>query len=147
MSVAWQQFRRARWKLCLAHGKAGLKPASAYHKPLSQSRGARGCAPLLAARECQDTLGFWSVGLDHGAGRLQGLYIGGGVACFCQDLVGFGAELRSGAAHSRGSSGQSSHHAEVVGSASLCGLGQAAGGPITSTLHFFGRELGIPQEN
>ena len=37
--------------------------------------------------------------------------------------------------------------AEVVGSASLCGLGQAAGGPITSTLHFFGRELGIPQEN
>ena len=37
--------------------------------------------------------------------------------------------------------------AEVVGSASLCGLGQAAGGPITSTLHFFGRELGIPPEN
>jgi NADH:ubiquinone oxidoreductase subunit F (NADH-binding) len=27
--------------------------------------------------------------------------------------------------------------AEVVGSASLCGLGQAAGGPITSFLHFF----------
>ena len=34
------------------------------------------------------------------------------------------------------------HLAEVVGSASLCGLGQAAGGPITSALHFFPAELG-----
>ena len=32
--------------------------------------------------------------------------------------------------------------AEVVGAASLCGLGQAAGGPITSALHFFPGELG-----
>jgi len=31
--------------------------------------------------------------------------------------------------------------AEVVNSASLCGLGQAAGNPITSVLHFFGEEL------
>ena len=31
--------------------------------------------------------------------------------------------------------------AQVVNSASLCGLGQAAGNPITSTLHFFGDEL------
>ena len=31
--------------------------------------------------------------------------------------------------------------AEVVGLASLCGLGQAAGGPINSALHFFGEEL------
>ena len=31
--------------------------------------------------------------------------------------------------------------AEVVNSASLCGLGQAAGNPITSALHFFGDEL------
>jgi NADH:ubiquinone oxidoreductase subunit F (NADH-binding) len=31
--------------------------------------------------------------------------------------------------------------AEVVGAASLCGLGQAAGGPINSALHFFGNEL------
>ena len=31
--------------------------------------------------------------------------------------------------------------AEVVGAASLCGLGQAAGGPITSALHFFGAEI------
>ena len=31
--------------------------------------------------------------------------------------------------------------AKVVGAASLCGLGQAAGGPITSSLHFFGDEL------
>ena len=31
--------------------------------------------------------------------------------------------------------------AEVVGAASLCGLGQAAGGPITSGLHFFGDEF------
>ena len=31
--------------------------------------------------------------------------------------------------------------AEVVGAASLCGLGQAAGNPITSALHFFGDEL------
>ena len=33
--------------------------------------------------------------------------------------------------------------AEVVGLASLCGLGQAAGGPITSALHFFGDELAM----
>ena len=31
--------------------------------------------------------------------------------------------------------------AEVVGLASLCGLGQAAGGPITSALHFFADEM------
>ena len=31
--------------------------------------------------------------------------------------------------------------AEVVGAASLCGLGQAAGGPITSAMHFFGAEM------
>ena len=31
--------------------------------------------------------------------------------------------------------------AEVVGLASLCGLGQAAGGPITSGLHFFPEEF------
>ena len=31
--------------------------------------------------------------------------------------------------------------AEVVGAASLCGLGQAAGGPINSALHFFRDEL------
>ena len=31
--------------------------------------------------------------------------------------------------------------AEVVGAASLCGLGQAAGGPVTSALHFFGDEM------
>ena len=31
--------------------------------------------------------------------------------------------------------------AEVVSLASLCGLGQAAGGPITSALHFFGDEI------
>ena len=31
--------------------------------------------------------------------------------------------------------------AEVVEAASLCGLGQAAGGPINSALHFFGNEL------
>ena len=31
--------------------------------------------------------------------------------------------------------------AEVVGAASLCGLGQMAGGPINSALHFFGDEL------
>ena len=31
--------------------------------------------------------------------------------------------------------------AEVVNTASLCGLGQAAGNPITSSLHFFGDEL------
>ena len=32
--------------------------------------------------------------------------------------------------------------AEVVNSASLCGLGQAAGNPISSALHFFGDQLG-----
>ena len=31
--------------------------------------------------------------------------------------------------------------AEVVNTASLCGLGQAAGNPVTSALHFFGDEL------
>ena len=31
--------------------------------------------------------------------------------------------------------------AEVVGAASLCGLGQAAGGPITSAMHFFKQEM------
>ena len=38
--------------------------------------------------------------------------------------------------------------AEIVGAASLCGLGQMAGGPINSALHFFGDELaslaGVP---
>ena len=33
--------------------------------------------------------------------------------------------------------------AKVVGAASLCGLGQAAGSPITSSLHFFGDELAM----
>lgn len=33
------------------------------------------------------------------------------------------------------------HLAEIVGAASLCGLGQMAGGPINSALHFFGDEL------
>ena len=31
--------------------------------------------------------------------------------------------------------------ADVVGTASLCGLGQMAGGPINSALHFFGNEM------
>ena len=31
--------------------------------------------------------------------------------------------------------------AEIVGAASLCGLGQMAGGPVNSLLHFFGDEL------
>ena len=31
--------------------------------------------------------------------------------------------------------------ADVVGLASLCGLGQAAGGPVTSALHFFSDEM------
>ncbi len=31
--------------------------------------------------------------------------------------------------------------AEIVGAASLCGLGQMSGGPINSALHFFGDEL------
>ena len=31
--------------------------------------------------------------------------------------------------------------AEVVELASLCGLGQAAGGPVNSALHFFAKEL------
>jgi NADH:ubiquinone oxidoreductase subunit F (NADH-binding) len=30
---------------------------------------------------------------------------------------------------------------EIVGAASLCGLGQAAGSPVNSFLHFFGGEL------
>ena len=33
--------------------------------------------------------------------------------------------------------------AELVNAASLCGLGQAAGNPILSVLHFFGDELGM----
>ena len=33
------------------------------------------------------------------------------------------------------------HLAEIVGAASLCGLGQMAGGPINSALHFFGDEF------
>ena len=33
--------------------------------------------------------------------------------------------------------------AEVVGLASLCGLGQAAGGPVNSALHFFGDEMAM----
>ena len=32
--------------------------------------------------------------------------------------------------------------AEIVGAASLCGLGQMSGGPINSALHFFEDELG-----
>ena len=32
--------------------------------------------------------------------------------------------------------------AEVVGAASLCGLGQMAGGPINSALHFFAEDMG-----
>jgi NADH-quinone oxidoreductase subunit F len=31
--------------------------------------------------------------------------------------------------------------AEIVGAASLCGLGQMSGGPINSALHFFGEEM------
>ena len=34
-----------------------------------------------------------------------------------------------------------SYLVEIVESASLCGLGQMAGGPIKSLLHFFGDEL------
>ena len=33
--------------------------------------------------------------------------------------------------------------AEIVGAASLCGLGQMAGNPVTSLLHFYGDALGI----
>ena len=33
--------------------------------------------------------------------------------------------------------------AEIVGAASLCGLGQMAGNPVTSLLHFYGNTLGI----
>ena len=33
--------------------------------------------------------------------------------------------------------------ARVVNAASLCGLGQAAGNPVLSALHFFGDELGM----
>ena len=32
--------------------------------------------------------------------------------------------------------------AQVVNAASLCGLGQAAGNPVLSALHFFGDEFG-----
>ena len=32
---------------------------------------------------------------------------------------------------------------EIVGAASLCGLGQMAGNPVNSLLHFYGSELGI----
>ena len=38
------------------------------------------------------------------------------------------------------------HLAEIVGAASLCGLGQMAGGPINSALHFFGNELLVFRE-
>ena len=34
-----------------------------------------------------------------------------------------------------------SYLANVVNAASLCGLGQAAGNPVTSVLHFFGAEM------
>ena len=34
-----------------------------------------------------------------------------------------------------------SYLADIVGAASLCGLGQMSGGPIRSALHFFGEEL------
>ena len=33
--------------------------------------------------------------------------------------------------------------AELVNAASLCGLGQAAGNPVLSALHFFGDELAM----
>ncbi len=33
--------------------------------------------------------------------------------------------------------------AQMVNAASLCGLGQAAGNPILSALHFFGDELAL----
>lgn len=33
--------------------------------------------------------------------------------------------------------------AEIVGAGSLCGLGQMAGGPINSALHFFGEEFAL----
>jgi NADH:ubiquinone oxidoreductase subunit F (NADH-binding) len=33
--------------------------------------------------------------------------------------------------------------AELVNAASLCGLGQAAGNPVLSVLHFFGDELAM----
>ena len=33
--------------------------------------------------------------------------------------------------------------AKVVGVASLCGLGQAAGGPVNSALHFFGDQIAM----
>lgn len=36
--------------------------------------------------------------------------------------------------------------AEIVGAASLCGLGQMAGNPVTSLLHFYGDTLGIAPE-
>ncbi len=36
-----------------------------------------------------------------------------------------------------------SHLAELVNAASLCGLGQAAGNPVLSVLHFFGDELAM----
>ena len=56
-------------------------------------------------------------------------------------------------------SGQGSPHdleelrylAEIVSTASLCGLGQMAGGPINSALHFFGDDLarlaGMPEDS
>ena len=34
--------------------------------------------------------------------------------------------------------------AEIVSAASLCGLGQMAGNPVTSLLHFYGDTLGLP---
>ena len=46
------------------------------------------------------------------------------------------------AANGRASDIEELHYlAEIVGAASLCGLGQMAGGPINSLLHFFGDEL------
>ena len=50
------------------------------------------------------------------------------------------ARLLSGAGSS-GDLDELRELAEVIGAASLCGLGQAAGGPINSALHFFGDRL------
>ena len=36
--------------------------------------------------------------------------------------------------------------AQTINAASLCGLGQAAGNPILSALHFFGDELALLAE-
>lgn len=42
---------------------------------------------------------------------------------------------------SGGEAGELRYLAEIVGAASLCGLGQMAGGPVNSLLYFFGDEL------